>query len=316
MKTTKPVILVDTANLAFRFAHTFKGFKIITNNGLEIYTGIIYGILDTVVSLFEKYSFNSIFFVLEGTHENNPRRKDPIYKSKRATSFSIDITAEMTFLHYTFPLFGLPVVIPMKGEADDGIAFLSESIRNSGRNVIICSRDHDMKVLLKDNVKILNKDIEITKEDFFKEYKFHPKYFSMFMALTGDSSDNIPGINGIGPQKGMKIFNSLVEEHREINFANIANKLVNTYPTIVGNDIKDIESQLNRYYKLTCIRKNWPITVSMPMIPIEDDINKIFLSLKMMSMSRNIKQLMEIFNLNMENSVKVLCDINNARKTT
>lgn len=149
------IALIDSANLAFRFAHSFKGQMIKTTATSQVSSGIIYGMLDTIWKLRELHKIDIAIFLLEGSHENNPRRKHPIYKSKRPTSISVDITAEMNLIKELAPLLGIPVAIPTIGEADDGIAFFTNKFCSFKYENLICSADHDMQVLLNKNTKII-----------------------------------------------------------------------------------------------------------------------------------------------------------------
>lgn len=291
-KSQKNIIaLIDSANLAFRFAHSFRGMSIKTQNGTEVATGIIYGMLDTIWKLKELYNINDAIFVLEGPHENNPRRKHPVYKSKRATSVSVDITSEMTLIKELAPKLGMLSIVPVKGEADDGIAFCIENIKLPNVEFLVCSGDHDMQVLLQPNVKIIksaNKNEQnattFTEQNFWDENGFSPKLFSLFMAVTGDSSDSIPGIKGIGPKKGSVIFKELTSRGVTINYKSLANELIKTYPKILdGRSVDDIYNKISEYHNLTRIRNNWPVSTLTPEQPNRAYIKKIFELMKMKS---------------------------------
>jgi 5'-3' exonuclease len=298
----RTIALIDSANLAFRYAHTFRGHMLKMQSGVEISTGIIFGMLDTIWKLKQLYKINNAIFVLEGPHETNPRRKHPIYKSKRATSISIDITSEMILLQELAPQLGIPVVVPQIGEADDGIGHLIKKLHYPFSHLLICSGDHDMQVFLDNTIKIIksaNKSEQnittVTTTEFWAEYGFDPKYFSLFLAVTGDSSDCIPGIKGIGPKKGKYIFNELSSRGIQITIGKIARELIRTYPKIIdGQSQEQIESQIIEYYQLTKIRNDWPISIIRPIQPNIKQIIKLF---ELMKMRVFINRIEEIYNI-------------------
>lgn len=286
------IALIDSANLAFRFAHVIK-----TTATSQVSSGIIYGMLDTIWKLRELHKIDIAIFVLEGSHENNPRRKHPIYKSKRPTSISIDITAEMNLIKELAPLLGIPVAIPTKGEADDGIAFFTTKFSSSKYENLICSADHDMQVLLKKNVKIIksaNKKDQgsttRTESDFWEEYGFDPKHFSLFMAVTGDASDSIPGVKGIGPKKGIVVFRELTSRGINIVPSKIARELIRTYPNIINGATQEyLEALINEYWFLTKIRNNWPIVVLPSLCPDIYEMESIFNTMKFRNFLNNLE---------------------------
>ncbi len=91
-------------------------------------------------------------------------------------------------------------------EADDIIATLADQCKKFSQ-VSIMTSDKDLKVLLDDCVVCSDpmKDALTTKESFINERGFEPKYFADYLALVGDSSDNIPGVKGIGPKAALML---------------------------------------------------------------------------------------------------------------
>jgi len=310
----RTIALIDSANLAFRYAHSFRGLMMKMPSGTEISTGIIFGMFDTIWRLRELYKINNAIFVLEGPHETNPRRKHPIYKSKRATSISVDITSEMLLLQELAPQLGMPVVIPQIGEADDGIGLLVKKLHYPFSHILICSGDHDMQVFLENSIKIVksaNKSEQniatLTTTDFWAEYGFDPKHFSLFLALVGDSSDCIPGIKGIGPKKGKYIFNELTSRGIAITIPKIARELIKTYPNIIdGQSQESLEYQITEYYQLTKIRNNWPVDIILPTQPNMKQMIKLFDSMRMRNFIIHIGKIYDICNSFYKESLQII----------
>lgn len=92
-------------------------------------------------------------------------------------------------------------------EADDTIASLVKSLKNQNEKVVVVSSDKDLKQLISDNVEFLEpKKMEfIDKEKFKEEFWFSPKWMLLYLALLGDSSDNIPWIKWIWQKTAKEI---------------------------------------------------------------------------------------------------------------
>jgi DNA polymerase-1 len=93
-------------------------------------------------------------------------------------------------------------------EADDLIALLT----GVSEGAVIVSRDQDFYQLLNDNVLVYNPNASeyITRDSFTKKYKFSPIWWALWKAIAGDSSDNWPGVAGIGPVRTTKYIQNLV----------------------------------------------------------------------------------------------------------
>ena len=104
--------------------------------------------------------------------------------------------------HYKAPVFGISGY-----EADDIIATLASRAATEGRSVNIITSDKDLKQLLTDSVRIIDSRTQktLTRQDFIDDYGFEPQRFIDYQALTGDSTDNIPGVKGIGDKTARKL---------------------------------------------------------------------------------------------------------------
>ncbi|MFC1512695.1 DNA polymerase I [bacterium] len=118
-------------------------------------------------------------------------------------------------------------------EADDLIAALVHKAVKLGLDVLIISSDKDVLQLVDDNVKVLAepKDVLYDKDRVRDVYGIDPAYMRDFIALTGDSSDNIPGVAGIGKVTAKSIINKYggieyILEHIDIIDEKIKNKII------------------------------------------------------------------------------------------
>jgi DNA polymerase-1 len=101
-------------------------------------------------------------------------------------------------------------------EADDKIAYLAEKYSKieECKQVTIMSADQDFLQLTNNKIQVYSPTNKKTYGlvDVIKEYSIHPNNFLIMKMLMGDSSDNLPGINGLGPKKLEKLFPELKKE--------------------------------------------------------------------------------------------------------
>jgi len=259
------VIVVDLANLAFRFAFHFKGTMIKLDKNTFVSSGIIYQIINTMFNLHSQYKQLSTILVFEGDKKNNPRYKHPRYKANRPSSKTIDITSELMLIKEIAKLLGILCITPLKGEADDGIAHVASALRlNTKHKVLVLSNDHDMQVLLrKKRVEILKKENKhYTYDDFYTNYGFHPKYFSLLLTIAGDSSDNLLGVRGIGEKKGTQIFKQILEKQLPITPTTIAKQIRKSYTRYKeSHSVQELVQIIQDHYRITKLYREWPIQI-------------------------------------------------------
>jgi len=260
-KNKNAIIIIDAANLAYRAAYSFRGIKIkIPNNDVSVNSGIFYSIINTVMQLYAKYKPKAILFVFEGSKKNNPRFTFPEYKSKRPTSKTVDITTEMVIIREIVKLMGCIAIVPKAGEADDGIA--SACGKLTGMIKYIYSNDHDMQVLLNNNTHIIRGNDELlTVNSFETKYGFHPKYYSLYTAVTGDSSDNIPGIKGLGKMRVSRLFKTIIDNDQQPSITTVVNAILKSYGS--KHKRSELYVLLERYLGLTQIRYAWDFNIEV-----------------------------------------------------
>jgi DNA polymerase-1 len=128
------------------------------------------------------------------------------YKAHRketddALKFQLPLSREMA------QTWGFPVLAVEGYEADDLIATMAEKGRKKGFRVVIVTGDKDALQLVDPSVSVLNehKGILFTPEEVEKKYGLRPDQLVDFFALTGDSSDNVPGVPGVGPKTAVPL---------------------------------------------------------------------------------------------------------------
>jgi DNA polymerase I len=122
-----------------------------------------------------------------------------------------DLHAQVPIIEEMLSALGVPCVRADGYEADDVIATLAEQCRSSGFPCWIISGDKDILQLIGGNVRLLAQErgssdlIEYSRESVFEARGVYPEQVIDFLALTGDASDNVPGVSGIGEKTAQKL---------------------------------------------------------------------------------------------------------------
>lgn len=225
----KELIIVDTFPFFFRNFYALPPLR--SPDGFP--TGMLQGLVNFIHKLPE-IGGDYIVFALDSDKGENFRKKlYPQYKENRPTppeDLKVQIQKGIELLKgMGFKLIEIPGF-----ESDDVIASLVEWGKREGFGKIkILSTDKDLCQLIEDNRVTLYdffKNLEIDREGCFKKFGVYPEQFRDYLALVGDSTDNIPGVRGIGPKRARELlekYHSLEEiySHLEELPAGIRKKL-------------------------------------------------------------------------------------------
>lgn len=204
----KKVILVDGNNLMFRsyFATAYSGSIMRNSKGQA--TNALYGFVSMINKIIneEKPEYMVVAFDI-GKNFRHEKYKD--YKAGRNATPE-DLKAQMPIARTILDAMGIKHLELEGYEADDIIGTLArEADLDPEYDALIVSSDHDLLQLISPQVgmKMLkSKDATYyTRESFIEEYKFEPIKIIDLKSLMGDSSDNIPGVKGIGEKTAMNL---------------------------------------------------------------------------------------------------------------
>lgn len=199
MTKPKTLYLVDAANILFRAYYAIGPMS----NAQGMSTGALFGFIRTILKLLETLNPDYIACVFDGP--NNKKQRQEIYehyKSHRA-KMPDDLYPQLEKAVEFCKLKGINVLMLEGVEADDTIGSIAKWAANAQLNVFICSSDKDLCQLVNDHVKVvhLHKDNLVLDREKVKEiYGVKPEQIVDLLALMGDASDNIPGVEGVGPK--------------------------------------------------------------------------------------------------------------------
>ena len=204
------------------------------------------------------------------------------YKANRSDTPE-DLIPQFEYIRKSVKAFNLPSVELINYEADDLIATYTEQILEKGAKVTIISSDKDLMQLYKKNVRIYDplKNKFITTEDIINKFGVDSKKVIDVQSLAGDSSDNIPGVPGIGVKTAAELIKKygslekLLEKAHEI-------KQNKRRETIIKNKDKAIVSK-----KLVTLKKDVPIDKKIEEFKFNHiDKNKLYKYLREMEFNR------------------------------
>ncbi|MEQ4692720.1 MULTISPECIES: DNA polymerase I [Providencia] len=211
-----PLILVDGSSYLYRAYHAFPP---LTNSAGEP-TGAMYGVLNMLRSLIMQYKPSHVAVVFDAKGKTFRDELFESYKSHRPP-MPDDLREQIAPLHEMVEAMGLPLLVVSGVEADDVIGTLARQASQKGIPVLISTGDKDMAQLVEPNITLINTmtNTILGPQEVEDKYGVPPELIIDFLALMGDSSDNIPGVPGVGEKTALallqgigsleKIYNSL-----------------------------------------------------------------------------------------------------------
>ncbi len=226
----KTLTIIDTFGFFFRSYFALPPLK--NSDGFP--TGLLTGFINLIDSLHRDHNTDYLVFALDSKGKTFRNDIYPEYKAHRDAPpedlvkqlpIAIDWIREMGFAN-----------LAKEGyEADDIIATLAKYGKEQGLKVCIVSHDKDLYQMIEDGRVVMYDSVkrkEITEEECFEKFGVKPKDFINFQAILGDSSDNVPGVKGIGKVGASKLINkygtleAIYDDIENAGTANIQKKLL------------------------------------------------------------------------------------------
>ncbi len=201
-----PLILVDGSSYLYRAYHAFPP---LTNSAGEP-TGAMYGVLNMLRSLLLQYQPSHVAVVFDAKGKTFRDDLFAEYKSHRPP-MPDDLRAQIEPLHSMVKAMGLPLLVTPGVEADDVIGTLALEVEKAGHAVLISTGDKDMAQLVTPNVTLINtmNNTILGPQEVCDKYGIPPELIIDFLALMGDSSDNIPGVPGVGEKTAQALLQGI-----------------------------------------------------------------------------------------------------------
>ncbi|MBF0751341.1 MULTISPECIES: DNA polymerase I [unclassified Pasteurella] len=201
-----PLVLVDGSSYLYRAFHAFPP---LTNSAGEP-TGAMYGVLNMLKSLISQVQPSHIAVVFDAKGKTFRDELFEQYKSHRPP-MPDDLRTQIQPLHDMIRALGIPLLVVEGVEADDVIGTLAVQASRAGKNVLISTGDKDMAQLVDENIMLINtmNNSLLDREGVIEKYGIPPELIIDYLALMGDSSDNIPGVAGVGEKTALGLLQGL-----------------------------------------------------------------------------------------------------------
>ena len=198
----KKLVLVDGSSYLFRAYHA-RGVNLSSPDGRP--THVIYIVLNMLSKLVNDEQPDLIGVVFDAKGKTFRNDIYPEYKANRPP-MPDDLREQIEPLHELIKARGLPLICVEGVEADDIIGTMSREATEQGYRVLISTGDKDMAQLVNENVNLINtmNNHFMDEAGVVEKFQVRPDQIIDYLALMGDSSDNIPGVPKVGPKTAAK----------------------------------------------------------------------------------------------------------------
>ncbi len=286
IKKTDHFYLVDGSGYIFR---AYYALPPLTRKSDGLPTGAVSGFCSMLFKLLEDSKSNQnlqkpthfavIFDSARKTFRNEIYND---YKANRSEAPD-DLAPQFEYIRKSVLAFNLPSVELMNYEADDLIATYTDKIINAGAKVTIVSSDKDLMQLYRKNVRIYDpmKNKFISEDDILNKFGVDSSKVIDVQALAGDSSDNVPGVPGIGIKTAAELINKYVDLENLLESAHEI-KQNKRRETLIENKDKALISK-----KLVTLKHDAPIKIAPNEFQLKDiDKDKLYKFLREMEFNR------------------------------
>ena len=306
IKNTDHFYLIDGSGYIFR---AYYALPPLSRKSDGMPTGAVSGFCSMLFKLLEdtksnenKHKPTHFAVIFDSARKNFRNEIYSDYKANRSDAPD-DLIPQFEFIRKSVKAFNLPSIELINYEADDLIATYVEQILKEGAKATIVSSDKDLMQLYKKNIRIYDpmKNKFISNEDVNNKFGVNPDKVIDVQALAGDSSDNVPGVPGIGVKTAAELINQ---------YGNLENVLKNAdkikqnkrRETLIQNKDKAIVSK-----KLVTLKKDVPVKNKISEFELKEiDKNKLYNFLREMEFNRLLSSVISTYgDIEFSNKTKV-----------
>ena len=199
-----PIILVDGSSYLYRAYHALPPLT----NSKNQPTGAIKGVISMIKKILIDHPESPLAVVFDAKGKTFRHDMYSEYKANRPP-MPEDLVLQIEPIHQIISLMGIKLIMIPGVEADDVIGTLAEQARQKKLNAVISTGDKDMTQLVCENVSVVNTmSGELLDESgVLKKFGVGPELITDYLALIGDKSDNVPGVDKVGPKTAVKWLN-------------------------------------------------------------------------------------------------------------
>jgi len=194
-------VVIDGNSIAYRAFYAVPPLMV-----GDTYTGVIHLFVSIIDKIRSKKDISDIIVVFDAKGKNHRHALFEEYKATRQ-AMPDDLIIQMDIIKEIIPLMGIEQYVIDGYEADDIINTLAKDIDGK---VYIVTKDKDLHQLIDDRIYVYDdqKDLVIDRDKVYEKFQLYPEQIQDMLALSGDTSDNIPGVKGVGIVTARKLLES------------------------------------------------------------------------------------------------------------
>ncbi len=252
MQNSIPLILVDGSSYLYRAFHALPALS----NSKGKPTGAVYGVVNMLRKLLHEYQPQLIAVVFDAKGKTFRDDIYPEYKANRPP-MPDELSTQIEPLHNIIRAMGIPLLMVEGVEADDVIGTLAEQATQHKMDTLISTGDKDMAQLVNEHVTLVNTmtDTIMDPAGVVDKFGINPDQIIDYLALVGDSVDNIPGVPKVGPKTAVKW---LKEYGTMVNIMAHAGEIKGK----VGENLRNSLDQLPLSFQLATIKRDVDLEVT------------------------------------------------------
>ncbi|MFV2082283.1 MAG: 5'-3' exonuclease H3TH domain-containing protein, partial [bacterium] len=256
----KTLFLIDGSSYIYRAYHAIRGLS--TKEGFP--TNAIFGFTNMLLKVLREQEPNYVAMVLDSPGPTHRHEIFPDYKANRPP-MPDDLKVQIPRIEDLTRAFNIAALRLDGYEADDIIATLVDKFAEEVDDIVIVSSDKDLMQLVSPGVRMLDtmKDRWIGTNEVKERFGVDPEYVPDVLALMGDSSDNVPGLTGVGPKTAGKLISrfgdleSLLEHSDEITGK-------------AGQSLASEADSVRLSFSLVTLDRNVPMDVTLDNLSMKD----------------------------------------------
>ena len=255
-----PIILVDGSSYLYR---AYPALPPLTTSKNQP-TGAIKGVISMIKRVLIDHPDSPLAVVFDAKGKTFRHDMYSEYKANRPP-MPEDLVQQIEPIHRIISLMGIKLIMIPGVEADDVIGTLAEQARQKKLNTVISTGDKDMTQLVCDNVSVVNTmSGELLDENgVMNKFGVGPELITDYLALIGDKSDNVPGVDKVGPKTAVKWLNEYKNiEGIKKNAESIGGK--------VGENLRSSIETLDLAHELVKIKTDVPLEITIEDLAVSE----------------------------------------------
>ena len=285
------LLLIDGHSLAFRAFYALSPDSFKTSSGQH--TNAVHGFISMMLNILQAEQPTHMAVAFDLSRSSFRTDEYPAYKGTRGET-PPEFNGQTELLTEALAAMNIVTVTKVNYEADDVIATLSKMGDDNGFEVFIVSGDRDTFQLISESTTILYpvKGVmnlaRMNDEAVYAKYGVHANQYSDLAALVGESSDNLPGIPGVGPKTAAK----WLQEHHTLEAILDS---VDSFGGKVGESLREHKQEAIRNRRLNRLVRDLELPLTLDDLKIEgvnqDEVKRVFSNLQFRTLTERVLRL-------------------------